>query len=399
MACLAAVSLAACSTTASTPVVSPPADYTGKTVQLAAVLSLSGAGEALGDPQKKGIDLAVESINRSGGINGARIAVDIQDDASNPQQSAGLFQKAISDKKALGLIGPSLAIAAAAAHPVASSLKTPVIAPSLTGAAVVGQCAYACTHVFRDSLGEATAIPDNIKTLSRKAPPRTALIVYANDDTSATATAALFQHSLTDNGIQVPSAGVVQVSKNATAVSDLVAAAVAQKVDAWVISTPGPLAVLLMTEARKQGFKGPFAGGNSFNSPGVSKLAGDAGTGAQSAAAYFTALDNAANRAFLSAYRAKYRDADGKAQDPEIVSAQAFSAVVLFAAAARTANLAFGSPVADRSRLEAALGRVSAESPMGTISFAVQNDISQPVYVVAADGKGGFTLVETYPSR
>jgi len=81
------------------------------------------------------------------------------------------------------------------------------------------------------------------------------------------------------------------------------------------------------------------------------------------------------------------------------VSAQAFSAVVLFAAAARTANLAFGSPVADRSRLEAALGRVSAESPMGTISFAVQNDISQPVYVVAADGKGGFTLVETYPSR
>ena len=398
-ACLVALVLAACSPAASTPAPSPSADYTGRSIQFAAVLSLTGAGEGLGTSQKRGIELAVETENKAGGVSGGKIAVDIQDDASTPKQSADIFQKLISETRAVGIIGPSLAIAAAAAHPVASGLKTPVIAPSLVGAGVVGTCAYACTHVFRDSVGEAAAVPDNVKTLAGRTHPRSAVIIYANDDTSSTAGATLFQQAFTDNGVQVPAGGTIQVAKAATTVTDVVTAAVALKADAWAISTPGPAAVLLMTEARKQGFKGAFVGGNSFNSAGVSKLGGDAAVGAQSATAYFTGLDTAANRAFVAAFRARYKDADGKPLDPDLQAAQAYSAVLLFTAAARSANLGFASPGPDRSSLERALSSVSADTPMGTVSFTLQNDVSQPIYVVAADGKGGFTLVQTYPPR
>jgi len=375
------------------------ADYSGKTLKLAAVLSLSGPGEGLGVHQKRGIELAVQVINTAGGVNGATVAVDIQDDASTPQQSADLFQKSIKEKGVLGVIGPSLPITAVAAHPVASALGVPVIAPSLTGAGSGGRCAYPCTHVFRDSLGDAAAIPDNVKTLSRRSHPRSAVIIYANDDTSAAAGAGLFEQALTDNGIGVAKGAVLQVAKAATQVTDAVTAAVAQKADAWAISAPGLVALALMAEGRKQGFKGAFIGGNSFNSADVSRLGGDDGRGAQSAGPYFPELATATNRAFVSAYGAKYKDADGKPSVPDALAAQSYSAVLLFAAAARSANLGFSAAAADRSALERALAAVNVDSPMGMLTFNVQNDIVQPVYVAAADGKGGFSVLETYPPR
>ena len=40
--------------------------------------------------------------------------------------------------------------------------KTPVLAVSNTGPGIVGDCPYPCEYIFRDSLGEAEAIPANI---------------------------------------------------------------------------------------------------------------------------------------------------------------------------------------------------------------------------------------------
>src|SRR6266704_735534 len=41
--------------------------------------------------------------------------------------------------------------------------RTPVTAPSNTRNRIVGTCPYSCTYIFRDSLGEAAAIPANLK--------------------------------------------------------------------------------------------------------------------------------------------------------------------------------------------------------------------------------------------
>jgi len=38
---------------------------------------------------------------------------------------------------------------------------------------------------------------------------------------------------------------------------------------------------------------------------------------------------------------------------------------------------------------------VSIDTPLGPFSFTSDHDVHQPIYVVAMDGAGGFTLVET----
>ena len=60
--------------------------YSGKTIQLGAVLSITGAGGVYGPQSRDGAMLAVDQINSSGGINGAQINLTVEDDLERPTQ-------------------------------------------------------------------------------------------------------------------------------------------------------------------------------------------------------------------------------------------------------------------------------------------------------------------------
>src|SRR5260370_13965082 len=79
------------------------------------------------------MNLAVKQINGSGGVNGAQIALTINDDASDKAQSAQVAQKLIQEEQDLALLGPTLSNSAVAAPPLAERLKTPILAVSTTG--------------------------------------------------------------------------------------------------------------------------------------------------------------------------------------------------------------------------------------------------------------------------
>src|SRR3979409_1642970 len=60
----------------------------GKPIKVGAILSLTGAGSVYGPQSWNGAALAVKQINGSGGVNGAKIALTKNDDASDKAQSA-----------------------------------------------------------------------------------------------------------------------------------------------------------------------------------------------------------------------------------------------------------------------------------------------------------------------
>src|SRR3989344_2598770 len=63
-----------------------PAENTAnEPIKLGSILILSGEGASWGNAAKNGIDMAVEKINAGGGINGRLLAVDHQDDKSDPK--------------------------------------------------------------------------------------------------------------------------------------------------------------------------------------------------------------------------------------------------------------------------------------------------------------------------
>ncbi|HEV2013357.1 MAG TPA: ABC transporter substrate-binding protein [Candidatus Dormibacteraeota bacterium] len=385
-----ALALAACGGSASTGA-STSNSYQGKTIQLGAILSMTGAGSAYGPSSKNGIDLAVETINKTGGVNGATLAVDTRDDASDKIQSAQLAQTLIQQGQLLALLGPTLSNSAVAVHPLAESFKVPILAVSTTGINIVPNCnapsTVPCAYVFRDSLGEETAIPTNIKIYAAKAHPTTGVLLVASDDKFSSDGGKIVQNTVGQYGIQL--LDTIAFSKLTADFATPVTKAVQKKPDVIFITSLGGIPAKIMIEARKQGFSGQFLGGNGFNTAVVSKQAGAAGKGAESGSAWF--IDNTfpSNAEFVHAYRNKFTS------DPDQFAAQGYAAILILADAAKRANLTFNDVAGDRTRLRTAMESVNIQTPLGPFQFTSTHDVKQTVWVIQMDGIGGFQLVQS----
>lgn len=59
----------------------------GEAIKIGAVVSLTGPGAGLGQPERNGILLAEKDINEKGGVNGRPIKILIEDDGSKPDNA------------------------------------------------------------------------------------------------------------------------------------------------------------------------------------------------------------------------------------------------------------------------------------------------------------------------
>lgn len=365
--------------------------YSGKTIKLGAVYSITGAGGVYGPQSRDGAMLAVSQINSSGGVNGAKIELTVEDDASDKAQSAQKAQALIQQDNVLALLGPTLSNSAVAVHPLAESLKTPILATSTTGIHIVPDCNFPvetpCKYVFRDSLGEQTAIPDNIKAYVDDAHPTTGVLLVAQDDKFSSDGGKIVQATVGQYNIQLLK--TIPFSKNDADLSPYVTQAVQLKPDVIFITSLGGIPAKIMTSARNQGWQGQFLGGNGFNTATVSKQAGAAGKGARSASAWYIGNTFPTNQSFVDSYRSAY----GK--DPDQFAAQAFTGVMILADAAKRANLTFTDMAGDRDKMRSAMETVNIQTPLGPFQFTSNHDVKQTVWVIQMDGAGGFTLVKS----
>ena len=364
--------------------------YSGKTIKLGAVLSITGAGGVYGPQSRDGAMLAVKQINASGGVNGAKIELTVEDDASDKAQSAQKAQTLIQSNQVMAVLGPTLSNSAVAVHPLAESLKTPILAVSTTGIHIVPDCKFpettACKYVFRDSLGEETAIPDNIKAYADDSHPKTGVLLVAQDDKFSSDGGKIVQQTVATYNIQLLQ--TIPFSKNDADLAPYVTQAVRLKPDVIFITSLGGIPAKIMSAARNQGWQGQFLGGNGFNTATVSKQAGAAGKGARSASAWYIGNDFASNKDFVDAYKKEY----GK--DPDQFAAQGFTGVQILADAAKRANLTFSDLAGDREKLRGAMESVNIQTPLGPFQFTSDHDVKQTVWIIQMDGQGGFTLVK-----
>ena len=382
-----ALMLAACGSTGGSA--GSTNSYSGKTIKVGAILSLTGAGSVYGPQSWNGAALAVKQINGSGGVNGAQIALSKNDDASDKAQSAQVAQTLIQSEQDLVLLGPTLSNSAVAVHPLAETLKIPILAVSTTGIHIVPDCNFpataACKYVFRDSLGEETAIPDNIKAYAADSHPATGVLLVAQDDKFSSDGGTIVQKTVGQYNINLLK--TIKFNKAEADLSPYVTQAVQLKPDVIFITSLGGIPAKIMIEARKQGWQGQFLGGNGFNTATVSAQAAGAGKGARSASAWYLGNTFTSNAEFVSAYKAEYN------KDPDQFAAQAYAAIKIIADSAKRANLTFSDLPGDRDKLRAAMETVNIQTPLGPFQFTSAHDVKQTVWVIAMDGAGGFTLV------
>lgn len=359
--------------------------WANKVITLGAVFSTTGTGVAYGPQQVKGAELAVSQINAAGGIKGADVHLDIDNDDSQPAQSAVVMRSLITSQNVLAVLGPTFSNSAAIADPVADSLSTTVLAVSNTGPGIVGSCPYPCTWIYRDSIGDATTIPANIGSYVKQARPHAAVVIYPSADPFGVSTGSIASQSFMADGVDQVSSVTVA---DPTALTGPVQEALAAHPDVVAVTaSSAAVAGALIKELRAQGFKGQILGGNAFNSPTAASAAGPVGAGARSGAAWYLGNPSAVNRRFVSDYKKRY------GTSPDQFAALAYTGVQLLARAARSAPLRFSSTADDRLALKNALAGVKMNTPLGLFQFTADHDVEQPIWIVAMNGKGGYRLV------
>lgn len=81
----------------------------GEPIKIASIISLTSTNAGVGIPERQGIELAIEEINKAGGVCEDRpLDVTIEDDASNPETGAAKADKLVNGDGAVALIGGSL---------------------------------------------------------------------------------------------------------------------------------------------------------------------------------------------------------------------------------------------------------------------------------------------------
>lgn len=343
-------------------------------IKLGVAEALTGNAAQYGVPIRKGFELAVSEINGSGGINGQKIELVVEDEQGKKEEAINVFKKLIFQDKVLMLFGPTLSNSAQASDPVAQGAKVVVFGTSNTADGITSIGNY----VFRNSVTEADILPVTLKVAAQKTGLKKVAVLYGNDDIFTKSGYDNFKKALETLKISVTTTetfakGDVDFKPQLTKIKS-------SNADAIVMSALVAEGAPAMVQARQLGIALPFIGGNGMNSPKVFDLAKDNSDNLWVGSPWSSENPAAENKRFIAAYQ--------KAQNtlPDQFAAQAYDAMYIVAQALKKVKLT-GKLEADRNALRNALPAVQIAGATGPFKFRQVND---------KDGKpAGYDAVQT----
>lgn len=342
-------------------------------IPIGAVWSLTGDAAVYGPSQKNAAELAVDEINKSDVLGGAKLKLITEDDRSTKEGAIAAFDKLIKKDKVVAILGPTLSNSAKAADPIAQDAKVIVMGCSNTAGGIVEIGDF----IFRDSLPESAVQPNTIKITMNKLGYKKVAVMYGDDDVFTKSGYDVFKKGLADQGIQVLTTETFK--KKDTDFSAQLTKIKGLNPDQIIVSALAEEAAGIMSQGRQLGIPESvhFIGGNGFNSPKLAQLAGPFAEGAISGAAWFIGNDTPGNKAFVEAYKNKY------GTNPDQFAAQAYAGVRILAHAAKTAGSSESKAIRD------ALANIKdLDTVLGKFSFNAQRDpVHPPIVQVIKNGK------------
>lgn len=101
-------------------------------INIGVVAPLTGPIAVYGENVRDGVLLAVDEINKNGGVNGLPIKIILEDEGAGPQAAVNAVRKLISVDKVQSIIGPSTSAGLLASAPIAEKEHIILFSPSST---------------------------------------------------------------------------------------------------------------------------------------------------------------------------------------------------------------------------------------------------------------------------
>jgi branched-chain amino acid transport system substrate-binding protein len=100
-------------------------------VRIGFLAGLSGRLSDLGEAGRNGAQIAVDEVNRAGGINGRQVELIVRDDAQDPNRLIAAFDELIAARVEV-VVGPMTSLMAEAALPIANRSGVVLVSPTVT---------------------------------------------------------------------------------------------------------------------------------------------------------------------------------------------------------------------------------------------------------------------------
>jgi len=307
------------------------------------------------EPYKKGMELALEEVNRAGGVLGRPLELVVRDDNGNPGDAVRVAEELVAREKVDLLMGTFSSAVGLAVADFAKQRKVLFIASEPLTDKIVWESGNRYTFRLRPSTYMQTAM---LVPAAAKLGKKRWAIVYPNYEYGTSATAAFKQQMIARqaSGLEFVEVAVPLGKIDA---GPVVQALIDAKPDAIFSSL---FATDLAKFVREGELRGLFKDRPVFNLLGgepeyLDPLKDEAPTGWYVTGYPWAAIATPEHKRFLDAYQAKFKDY------PRQGSVVGYSAVMTVAAAIRKARST------DTAKLVAAMSGLVVDTPFGKVTF------------------------------
>lgn len=145
-------------------------------IKMGTVLRLT-IGAEHGIPSRRGVEMAVDEVNKAGGINGSKVELIVEDEKDSPAAAVNAVQKLINVDKVVAIVGPMTSGSMMAAGKIADDAKVVAISPTATTPKLSGYGASLCRGCSRiDKQAEVL-----IDYVAKNWKPKTVGIFFSNE--------------------------------------------------------------------------------------------------------------------------------------------------------------------------------------------------------------------------
>ncbi len=329
-----------------------------KEIMIGAILPMTGDAAKYGIWAKNGMEMAIDEINKSGGISGRKLKLEIQDSKTSPTEAVNAMHFFLTTSHPVAIF-TTLTSVSKALIPITEKEKVILFANStLPGITENGR------YIFRNVANLSGDIPVAVEYCINKLGKRPVGIIWRNDDFGVWGSKK-FKQLYESKGGQVTASEAFE-PKTDDFKSHIAKLAEGNPEKLYVLAYSE--AGMIIKQARELGQKWQFIGITTLGDPEVKRIAGNALNGA-----IFTesAFDPNADSEMIKTYQSEYQKRYGGKS--EVWAATFYDAVKIFALAAQKAGI-------DSDRLREALVNIRDYPGIsGNTTFLPNGDVVKPV--------------------
>lgn len=348
------------------------------TIKVGEVGSMTGSEATFGTSTHKGLLLAVDEINKAGGVNGKKIELISLDNQGKAEEAATAVTKLITQDKVVAILGEVASSRSMAMAPIAQQYKVPMITPASTNPKVTEMGDYVFRVCFIDPFqGTVMAkfATDNLKA------KKVAILRDVKSDYSMGLSEFFIQSFKATGGevlvTQSYSSGDIDFKSQLTAIK-------AKKPDAIFVPGYYTEVGLIVRQAKELKMNIPLMGGDGWDSPKLYEIGGEALNGHYFSNHYSAEDKNPKVQEFITKYKAANGD-----ETPDTMAVLGYDAMYVLADAMKRAKSLEGKDLRD-----AIAATKNFQAVTGNITLDEKRNPTKAAVVLKIDG-GKYNYVGT----